>query len=210
MQTSSCYVHSLSGVAIYKIRKQILCNGAKWVELARGQVENLVNYENLCDKTGPLGTSTETTSIPSTRGHEPTTPPESQKGEQKTYLGLHRINSLFLFMLHIWGDSRIICQFSDSADMMLQKVGRAFSSEWCLELSRHPRLDSTRRLCGDCSGQDNCGEGPIGLLWQKSRFAHYTCLPSLETQLVAISMAPPTPRTPSRRAKTHFPVATRS
>lgn len=91
-------------------------------------------------------------------------------------------------MLHIYGDSRIICQLSGRADMTLQKGGRASkvklrivqadvgsgklltpepSGNWCvLQPSCHVRLDSTRRLCGDCSGYDDCGEEP-GLLWQK-------------------------------------------
>lgn len=81
--------------------------------------------------------------------------------------------------------------------------GELLTPEWSgncsvLELSCHVRFDSTRRLCGDCSGYDDCGEEP-GLLWQKSRFSHYTRPPSLETQLVAISMAPPTPKTLSRQ-----------
>lgn len=76
------------------------------------------------------------------------------------------------------------------------------SGNWSvLELSRHVRFDSTRRLRGGRSGYDDCGEEP-GLLWQKSRFSHYTLPPSLETQLVPVSTAPPAPKTLSRQRTT--------
>lgn len=44
---------------------------------------------------------------------------------ENTYFRLDRIDSVFLFVLHIYGDSRIICQLSGRADVTLQKGGRA-------------------------------------------------------------------------------------